>query len=78
MLKVFKSLWDCVITTLHNFSERTAPLIRLTRKGVPFRSCEGAQAAFEDLREALCGSKVLPYLRYDSKYILNTDASDIE
>ena len=62
---------------IRNFSERAAPLTRLTRKGIPFVWDEKCQFAFQDLKQALCDSPVLAYPRNSSNYILDTDASDV-
>ena len=58
-----------------DFSERAAPLTRLTRKGIPFVWDDKCKFAFQDLKQALCDSPVLAYPRNTSSgYILDTDA----
>ena len=58
-----------------NFSVLAEPLIRLTRKAVPFDWSNAQQTAFDSLKRALTTAPVLVHPRREGEFILDTDAS---
>lgn len=62
---------------IKNFAELTAPLNRLSRKGVEFIWSNECQVAFETLKYSLSNPPILQYPDFseNSKFILHTDAS---
>ena len=62
---------------IQNFSERAAPMTRLTQKKIPFKWDHACQLSFDDLREALCSAPVLAYPQNEGEFVLDTDASDV-
>ncbi|OXA46601.1 Transposon Ty3-I Gag-Pol polyprotein [Folsomia candida] len=61
---------------LDNFSARAQPLYKLTKKGQLLNWNNTAQAAFEDLRNALTKPPILVGFRHSRPCILHTDSSD--
>ena len=63
---------------IQDFATRAAPLHDLTKKTQPNRVkwTPEAEAAFQDLREALCQEPVLVTPNFNSPFILHTDASE--
>ena len=58
-----------------NFSEISACLYDLTKKGVKFEWTEECRSAFEQLKDCLVNSPVLAFPNNEGKFILDTDAS---
>ena len=59
------------------FSEKAAPLTRLTKKGAKFVWNPDQQEAFQDLKDSLTKAPVLIYPDFDKPFKVQTDASDI-
>ena len=62
---------------IKDFSRIASPLHRLTEKGRMFSWDETCQAAFEELKVHLTLAPVLAYPKLETKFILDTDASDV-
>ena len=60
---------------IKDFSNRSAPLNRLKRKGTTWDFNEECTQAFEDLKAALCTAPVLRHPDMSREFILTTDAS---
>lgn len=60
---------------IKNYSELTAPLNNLKKKGVPFVWSPEQQSAFEKLKSALTTSPILMMPNFDLPFVLHTDAS---
>ena len=62
---------------IHRFSARASPLTDLTKKDVPFSWTPAAQAAFDDIKEAMTTGPVLliPDSSAEAEFTLVTDAS---
>jgi hypothetical protein len=58
-----------------NFSEKAAPLNRLTRKNVPFRWGEEEQDAFEALKDAFISEPVLAQWNPERETVVEADCS---
>ncbi|CAD6230785.1 GSCOCG00012199001-RA-CDS [Cotesia congregata] len=61
---------------IQNFAERAKPITDLTRKTKPFIWTEEAQAAFDDIKNALCEDSFLKYPDFNKPFILAVSASD--
>lgn len=61
---------------IRNFSKIISPLVRLTKKGVPFDFDKGCGKAFDDLKTAFTEAPVLASFDWEKDVILETDASD--
>lgn len=61
---------------IHNYSEITVPLTRLTRKGIPWVLTDAARAAFRNLKNAFTSAPVLTHWIPDRQITIETDASD--
>ena len=61
---------------IRNFSKIISPMVRLTKKGVPFQWEPACQAAFETLKAAFVSAPVLAPFDWEKDVILETDASD--
>jgi hypothetical protein len=61
---------------IHNFSDITIPLTRLTRKSAAFVFGDRERSAFEALKEAFCTAPVLTHWVPDRPITIETDASD--
>ena len=61
---------------VENFSKVAKPLIDLTKKRARWKWDKEQQQAFETLRIKLIEAPILAYPRYDTPFILQTDASD--
>ena len=59
------------------FSEITAPLNKLLRKGVKFEWNDTCKKAFDKLKQKLLSPTILKFPNYDKQFILSTDASKI-
>lgn len=59
-----------------NFGIISKPLTQLLRKGVPFRWGSEAEAAFQQLKQALTSAPVLGLLDFSKQFTVETDASD--
>ena len=59
-----------------NYSNKAAVLHSL-KKGVLFAWCDEHQAAFEALKQALCGAMVLQIPDFNKEFVLVTNASDV-
>ena len=60
---------------IKNFSEKTSPVTKHTKKGQPFVWDKRCQAAFDQLKQDLTTAPVLAYPRRDGTFSLDTDAS---
>ena len=60
---------------IKDFSHIAEPLIRLTRKNIPFVWGEGQERAFKILIEKLVSEPILAYPDFKKPFILQTDAS---
>jgi hypothetical protein len=61
---------------IRDFSKITAPLTRLIRKDKPWGWDDDAQAAFEELKEAMVSEPILRHFDPTRAIIIETDASD--
>ena len=62
---------------IKDFSRIASSLHRLTEKGRMFSWDETCQTAFEELKVHLTSAPVLAYPKLETKFILDTDASDV-
>ena len=62
---------------IKDFSRIASPLHRLTEKGRMFSWDETCQTAFEELKVHLTSAPVLAYPKLKTKFMLDTDASDV-
>ena len=58
------------------FSKIVAPLIRLTRKDVPFAFDEACKTAFESLKQAFTSAPILRHFDPDAPCVVEADSSD--
>ena len=58
-----------------NYSKIARPLIKLTKKAVPFHWDEAQLKAFETLKSLMCSRPVLKQPNYTRPFFLSTDAS---
>ena len=61
---------------IHNYSEITVPLTRLTQKGLTWNFNEGCRTAFRTLKEAFTSAPVLAHWKPNQQMVVETDASD--
>ena len=61
---------------IHNYSEITVPLTRLTWKGLTWDFNEGCHMAFRTLKEAFMSVPVLAHWKPDQQMVVETDTSD--
>ena len=61
---------------IHNYSEITVPLTRLTRKGLTWDFNEDCRMTFKTLKEAFTQVPVLAHWKPDQHMIVETDTSD--
>ena len=61
---------------IHNYSEITVPLTRLTQKGLTWDFNEDCRVAFWTLKEAFTKALVLAHWKPDQRMVVETDASD--
>lgn len=61
---------------VQNFAEIAAPLYNLEKKGTVFHWTKQCQEAFDTLKHRLTNPPILAYPRFDSPFIVDTDASD--
>ena len=61
---------------IHNYSEITVPLTRLTWKGLTWDFNEDCRTAFRKLKEAFTRALVLAHWKPDQQMVVETDASD--
>ena len=61
---------------IHNYSEISVPLTRLTWKGLTGISARNATMAFKTLKEAFTRAPVLVCWKPDQQMVVETDASD--
>lgn len=64
---------------LPNFSERSSPLSELTKAAAPNRVAwtDRCEAAFQDLKGAVCSDSILLSPDFDRPFIVQTDASGV-
>ena len=60
---------------IQGFSNLVAPLVRLTRKGIPFQWTEDCQVAFDSIKQKLMQAPILSHPQPEGELILDTDAS---
>ena len=60
-----------------NFSEVTAPLTELLKKGVKYHWSEACQKSFDKVKDLLCLEPVLTALDFSKPFRLAVDASDV-
>ena len=60
-----------------NFASISAPLVALTKKASKFHWGTPEQSAFQILQQLLCSAPVLSYPKFDQRFILQTEASDL-
>jgi len=63
-------------TFVCNFATKARPLHNLTRKGAVFNWTPECETAFQELKQALMSAPILVTPCNDSRYVLDTDASD--
>ena len=61
---------------IYGYSEITVPLMRLTRKDVPWVFSDNCQESFEKLKKAFVTTPVLTHWIPDTPIMVETDASD--
>ena len=61
---------------IHNYSEITVPLTRLTRKGLTWDFNEDCHMAFRTLKEAFMRAPVLAHWKPDQRMVMETNTSD--
>ena len=61
---------------IHNYSEITVPLTRLTQKGLTWDFSEECHTAFRTLKEAFTRAPILAHWKPDQWMVVETDASD--
>ena len=61
---------------IKGYSEVVAPIVRLTRKDVPFVWTTDCEAAFNRLKEAFTSAPILSHFDPEREIIVETDASD--
>ena len=61
---------------IHNYSDLTVPLTRLTRKGTPWSFSDSCWTSFETLKKAFFTAPVLVQWEPGDLLIVETDASD--
>jgi hypothetical protein len=61
---------------VRGFSAAAAPLLRLSRKGVPFTWSRECETAFQDLKHRFCTAPILIRFDPDKEILVETDASD--
>ena len=61
---------------IHNYSELSIPLTRLTRKGTPWNFDHKCQLAFDSLKKAFTTAPVLTHWSPEDPIVVETDASD--
>ena len=59
------------------FAQVAKPMSDLLLKDAPFVLSERQQTAFEKLKQVLCSEQVLVYPKFDSQFILTSDASKV-
>lgn len=60
---------------IKDFSRIAQPLTQLLKKNVAFSWSENEEAAFKELKSALCSSPILAFPNFENDFILCTDAS---
>jgi RNase H-like domain found in reverse transcriptase len=61
---------------IHNYSDITVPLTRLTRKGIPWAFTEDCRNSFKFLKKAFTSALILSHWVPDQPLVVETDASD--
>jgi Reverse transcriptase (RNA-dependent DNA polymerase)/RNase H-like domain found in reverse transcriptase len=61
---------------IHNYSDITVPLTRLTRKGIPWAFTEECRKSFEFLKKGFTSALILSHWVPDQPLVVETDASD--
>ena len=75
-LRSFHGLATYYRKFIKGFAEIAKPLTELTKKNKPWTWGKSEQQAFDTLKEKLVNPPILCYPRFDSPFILQTDASD--
>ncbi|MCP3951506.1 MAG: hypothetical protein GY697_04715, partial [Desulfobacterales bacterium] len=75
-LKRFLGMTGYYRSLIENYSGLAVPLHELCKLRVRWKWDNKAQVAFENLRDALCSSKIMAFPRLNHPYILYTDTSD--
>ena len=78
LLRSFIGMTNYYQKYIPNLSARLVPLTKLTKSKLPnqLQITDDAVKAFEDVKSALCSTKVLRTARFDRDFIVQTDASD--
>ena len=76
-LRSFVGLASYYRRFIPSFSRVAAPLFELTKKDMPFLWSAKCQSAFESLKQALTQAPVLTFPRFDTGFLLETDASGV-
>jgi len=69
----FANFYQCFI---YSYSEITVPLMRLTRKDVPWDFSDNCWKSFKKLKKAFITAPVLTHWILDTPIMVETDASD--
>ena len=76
-VKMFLGLASFYRKFIKNFSEKVAPLNKLTHKDVDFVISEEVERSFKNLKEDLISTPVLAFPDFTKQFIVSTDASAI-
>ena len=73
---LFRSFANFYRQFIHNYSDLTVPLTRLTRKGTPWSFSNSCRTSFETLKKAFITAAVLAQWEPGDPLIAKTNASD--
>jgi hypothetical protein len=62
---------------IKNFAMIVEPLVKLTRKEIPFKWGDEEQLAFDEIKELLINKPILAFPDYDKPFHIVTDASNV-
>jgi hypothetical protein len=62
---------------VYKHSDIAAPLVMLTKQGVPFIWADREQRAFDSLKKAMCTAPILAFPQAEGQFLIDTDASDV-
>jgi RNase H-like domain found in reverse transcriptase len=75
-IQSFLSFTNFYCRFIHNYSDITVPLNRLTWKGIPWAFTEDCQKSFKFLKKAFTLAPILSHWVPDQPLVMETDASD--